>query len=47
MLCSTLLLAGNIDYIFIGKNSGATPATVATSDDYIAYNQLSSNDINK
>ena len=36
---------GSNNYIFIGKNSGATPATVATSDDYIAYNQLSSNNI--
>jgi len=36
---------GSNNYILIGKNSGATPATVATSDDYIAYNQLSSNDI--
>jgi len=36
---------GSNNYILVGKTSGATPATVPTSDDFIAFNQLSSSDI--
>jgi len=36
---------GSNNYILVGKASGNTPATVATSDDFIAYNQLSSGDV--
>ncbi len=36
---------GSNNYILVGKASGATPATVATSDDFIAFNQLSSSDV--
>ena len=36
---------GSNNYILVGKTSGSTPATVATSDDYIPFNQLSSGDI--
>ncbi len=36
---------GSNNYILVGKASGATPATVATSDDFIAFNQLSSSNV--
>ena len=36
---------GSNNYILIGKNSGITPADVATEDDFIAYNQLSSQNV--
>jgi hypothetical protein len=36
---------GSNNYILVGKNSGATPATVPTSNDYIAFNQLSSGNV--
>ena len=36
---------GSNNYILVGKASGVTPATVATSDDFIAFNQLSSSNI--
>ena len=36
---------GSNNYILVGKASGSTPATVATSDDFISYNQLLSGDV--
>ena len=36
---------GSNNYILVGKASGATPATVPISDDFIAFNQLSSNNV--
>jgi len=36
---------GSNNYILVGKSSGATPAAVTTSDDFIAYNQLSSSEV--
>ena len=36
---------GSNNYILVGKASGVTPATVATSDDFIAFNQLSSSNV--
>ena len=36
---------GSNNYILVGKTSTATPAAVPTTDDFIAFNQLSSSDI--
>jgi len=36
---------GSNNYILVGKTSGATPATVPTTDDFIPFHQLASNNI--
>jgi len=36
---------GSNNYILVGKTSGAAPATVPTTDDFIAFNQLASSNV--